>query len=221
MTQKIDCVGDVYGKLTVLGDAPKTSANRRVYVRCECGTEKSVLLGSLRSGRTVSCGCVHKETVRTHGQSRSGNKLYRVWASMKSRCNDPNNANYHGRGISVCEAWQTFEPFHTWALSHGYKDGLSIDRRDNSKGYSPDNCWWTDNTNQSRNRRSAANSSSQYIGVYLCAKRQKWVAQIRVDKVTKTLGLHETELEAAITRERYILDNNLTGFTLNHVLTGP
>ena len=92
----------------------------------------------------------------THGQSET--RLYYIWSSMKSRCLNINNKsfqNYGGRGIRVCEEWlQSFEAFATWAHENGYADNLTIDRVDNDKDYTPDNCRWVDRTTQSRNRRN-------------------------------------------------------------------
>ena len=82
--------------------------------------------------------------------------LYRVWCHMKERCDNPNNKrfkHYGARGIKVCDEWQhSYKAFEEWALSNGYKPGLSIDRINNDKGYSPWNCRWSTYTEQNRNR---------------------------------------------------------------------
>lgn len=75
---------------------------------------------------------------------------------MRSRCETPSSTDfkyYGARGISVCEEWKQFELFQKWATENGYTDDLSIDRIDNEKGYSPDNCRWITQSEQSRNRR--------------------------------------------------------------------
>lgn len=80
---------------------------------------------------------------RTHGASST--RLYRIWDSMRRRCENPNHAAYYlygARGIRICEPWRTFEPFREWALAHGYKSGLSIDRIRSNGDYEPDNCQW-------------------------------------------------------------------------------
>lgn len=141
---------------------------------------------------------------------------------MKARCTNPTAQGYFkygGRGITVCQEWlDSFEAFRDWAYANGYREGLTLDREKNELGYSPSNCRWVDNTTQSRNRRSATGSSSQYSGVYRCTTRQVWVAQITVNKKKKTLGLHQTELSAAIARDQYIVDNGLKDFRMNNVL---
>ena len=76
---------------------------------------------------------------------------------MKGRCCNPNDAAYHHygeRGITVCDEWRhSFETFRDWALASGYRDDLSIDRIDNDKGYTPDNCRWATAKEQSNNTR--------------------------------------------------------------------
>jgi len=75
---------------------------------------------------------------------------------MRSRCNNPNNpkfAGWGGRGIKVCTEWDSFAAFQAWALSSGYKESLSIERKNNDAGYSPDNCIWANSITQARNRR--------------------------------------------------------------------
>lgn len=94
----------------------------------------------------------------THGYSHTHPKLFLVWETMRSRCNNPNRGKYKdygARGISVCEEWQnSASSFCEWALSNGYSEGLQIDRIDNDKGYSPDNCRWVTPKQNSRNRRN-------------------------------------------------------------------
>jgi len=211
-------IGSQYGRLTIIQELPRITHNRQVLVQCSCSAIKKVTLNALRMGLTVSCGCYHRDVVKTHGES--GDKLYQVWARMRDRCNNPKSDSFDGhggRGITVCPEWDSYEAFRDWALANGYQEGLSIDREKNDLGYSPGNCRWATPTTQARNRRSLR-GSSQYIGVYRCTRRAVWVAQVTVDKKKKTLGLHEHELDAAIARDSYIVNNSLTDFTLNNVL---
>lgn len=105
----------------------------------------------------------------SHGLSKT--RLYSVWCAMKERCNNPHNKSYQrygARGITVTSEWQySFETFYAWAMDNGYADGLTIDRIDNNRGYSPDNCRWVtvaqQNRNYSRNHLITYNGKTQCI----------------------------------------------------------
>jgi hypothetical protein len=90
-----------------------------------------------------------------HGEA--GSRLYHTWNDMIQRCHNENHkcyADYGGRGIKVCEIWlHDFAAFRDWAVSNGYVDDLEIDRIDNDRGYSPENCRWTTRKQQTRNCR--------------------------------------------------------------------
>ena len=84
-------------------------------------------------------------------------RLREVWRSMHKRCYNPNSKDYGkygGRGIKVCEAWHDFETFYTWAMSHGYRDDLTLERVAVNRGYSPGNCRWITRKAQAYNRRT-------------------------------------------------------------------
>lgn len=87
-----------------------------------------------------------------------GTKLYEVWCSMRARCNSisSNAYKYYGnRGISVCEEWdKDYSNFEKWAKENGYKEGLSIDRKNNDGDYCPENCRWVTMKEQANNQRN-------------------------------------------------------------------
>ncbi len=98
------------------------------------------------------------EWVRTRqsGIDKYRSRMYRVWGAMLERCNNPNQARYSsygGRGIKVCDEWNDFAVFREWALSAGYAPGLQLDRKDNDRGYNPDNCRIATRSEQQQNRR--------------------------------------------------------------------
>lgn len=102
-----------------------------------------------------------------HG--KNGTKLNGVWCDMRYRCSNPSSKyykNYGGRGISVCNEWDKFENFYKWAMSNGYRNGLSIDRIDGNGNYEPNNCRWVDMKTQQRNRGN--NRKVEYDGKSLC-----------------------------------------------------
>lgn len=82
-------------------------------------------------------------------------RLYRIWKAMRTRCNNPHTKEYHrygGRGIKVCDEWNDYIVFRDWAYQNGYTEKLTIDRIDNNKNYSPDNCKWSTLVEQQQNR---------------------------------------------------------------------
>ena len=82
----------------------------------------------------------------SHGLSKT--HLYSIFSGMKSRCYNPNDSHYQwygAKGITICDEWMGengLQNFFDWSLSHGYNENLTIDRKDSTKGYSPDNCQW-------------------------------------------------------------------------------
>jgi hypothetical protein len=157
--------------------------------------------------------------------SYSKHPLYKVWQNMKNRCTNPNVHNwesYGGKGITVCIEWANdSKAFYDWAISNGYQPGLTLDRIDSDKDYTPDNCHFATKTTQARNRSKFRRSVSQYIGVcplYWKGNFSSWMSQMSVNYKKIYIGSFKTEIEAAIARDKYITDNNLDGFKLNFPL---
>lgn len=163
-SQIIDLTGMTFGWLTVLHRDEDQNEKRRIYwiCECKCGKVKSIRGADLKNGKTLSCGCYHELEVsnRVKITGMSHTKIHRIHHEMKQRCNNPNNkafANYGGRGIRVCDEWNDrygFKAFYEWALTHGYKEGLSIERKDVNGNYEPSNCMWIESKKQASNKRN-------------------------------------------------------------------
>lgn len=175
MTRTVDMIGRRYGRLVVKEiDHFKLDKNgyKKYYLKCkcDCGNEKVVIAYSLTQGLTVSCGCYNKEKTseifKSHGMSKT--RIYHIFCDMHRRCEDEHRkayARYGGRGITVCDEWSGdngFNNFYQWSINNGYTEELTIDRIDNDKGYSPNNCRWVDYQTQANN--SSWNRHIEYNG---------------------------------------------------------
>lgn len=152
-------IGTIFGRLTVASCFYAEQRQRYATCRCSCGTELVVRKDHLTTGDTKSCGCLQvellKERCSTHGLIRTA--IYGVWRGMKHRCQSPTYrwyADYGGRGIKVCDAWQSFENFYSDMGEPPFK-GATLERLDNDGMYCKENCVWADKKTQAYNRRNS------------------------------------------------------------------
>lgn len=154
----IDLSGQKFGRWTVLSRDISVEKSHAFWIcLCDCGSRKSVSGSCLRRGISKSCGCLRNEDFgkksTTHGKSYS--LEYKTWQSMIARCYYPSKEsfkNYGAKGIKVCDEWKnSFEQFYKDMGKRPFQSA-SLDRIDNSKGYSKENCRWASMQEQERNK---------------------------------------------------------------------
>lgn len=149
--------GERFGRL-VVSELTRYRNRRACVCVCDCGAVKTVSVSDLRSGRVKSCGCLNMEKIRMpkkHGDSHT--RLFRIWCLMVERCRPTatrSTRNYGARGIRVCPEWKNYLVFKQWAITNGYSDSPTIERKDVDGDYCPDNCTWVPAARQVLNRRN-------------------------------------------------------------------
>lgn len=188
MGRVIDLSGQTFGRLTVIRSDGHNKSGRTMWLcQCVCGNIKSVSTKKLRSGDATSCGCYHRERLveaakkanTKHGMADT--RLFNIWVGMRKRCNARYHIqydNYGGRGIKVCDEWNEFINFYTWAISSNYSKELTLDRIDVNGDYCPGNCRWATYTEQERNKSN--NHILTYNGESHCVS--EWSELVGIPK---------------------------------------
>lgn len=199
-----DLAGRKFGRLQAIS-ALVVDGKTRWLCKCECGEMTTKIYQHLVNGLTRSCGCLRKEASAnslrerktTHGLSVGSTKrAYSIWSGMMYRCYNPEFhrfSRYGGRGIVVCQRWH--DPANFAADMGLPADGMTLERINNDKGYSPDNCKWADCKEQNNNRHTTLRIT--FDGVTLSAA--EWARRVGVSKATMLWRLKHWPLEAAVT----------------------
>ena len=173
-----------------------------------CGIHWECRTTIIKTGRTKSCGCLKGDA---HGLT--SHKFYGTWSKMLHRCTNPKNKDYKdygARGITVCKEWLDIKNFVAWCdLTHPNIEGYTLDRINNDKEYSPENCTWSDRTTQAINQRMKKSNTSGYVGIYWNKASKKWDAKIGVNSKLVHIGTFPLIENAIEARNNYIIENEL------------
>ena len=183
-----------------------------------CGKHFRANTGSVKRGGTVSCGCYKRaqksefmknlQTRYTHRLTNT--RLYSLWADAKKRCYNKKSQyykDYGGRGIVMCEEWKNdFKSFYDWAMVHGYKDELMIDRERVNGNYDPSNCRFVTPCISAQNTRLLrSDNKTGYRGVSVFGN--KWMGNIQWNKKLYYLGLFNTPELAAEAYNNFVVEH--------------
>lgn len=202
-------IGKTYNRLTILN----VLGGRHCVVECQCscGEVKNLLLTSIKSGNTKSCGCLRKELAKEflapmskiHGLS--GTKEHKIWMGMVGRCyrlTDNDYPNYGARGITIDDSWKGPEGFVQFLEDMGpCPEGLTIERGDVNGNYCKDNCIWDTMSEQNFNRRILGSNTSGRTGVHFNKQAGKYHVSIRHQGKTHNVGYFVNFDDAVKARE--------------------
>lgn len=204
-----DLTGMVFGRLNVESFSHyhlQPSGQKKAFWNCTCicGNSTQVSQSNLLREHTLSCGCLKEESRIKHGMVYSPE--YRSHREMLNRCTNPNDTGfdyYGGRGIGICDRWLEEMPqgFLNFYEDMGPSNGLTLERIDVNKDYSPENCKWDTKSNQSYNTRIKSHNTSGRTGVTWDKSRDKWVAQIGYMGKVIGLGRFDSFEDAVKARE--------------------
>lgn len=202
----IDITGMTFGRWKVIDYAGKCKWN----CRCECGATHKIASRNLRCGRTLGCFACHVRvmTIHGHGQAYPGcnysTPTYQSWRHMLQRCRNPKVKSfkrYGGRGITVCERWNSFVNF---LADMGVKpSGLELDRKDNDGNYEPSNCRWATKQQQCQNR-----STTHWVMLgreklpSIEAARRLGVWRHTLERRIERLGLHKPQMAEIVSVDK-------------------
>jgi len=216
MPKFVDISGQIFGRWTAIKRIGTRAGGALWLCKCECGNTGEVRSNALRAGKSKSCGCYNSEVRREvclernlkHGHSKRGDKsrAYIIWGNLKFR-----NKRKKYAGVTVCKRWTSFENFLK-DMGEPPTALHTLDRIDNSKGYSPDNCRWAtmkeQQNNRTNNRIISAFGKSQTL--------QQWSEEAKIDRKTISKRIDRGwSVERALT-EKAVQGRNQSGLPTAH-----
>ena len=166
-----DISGKKFGRLKAVGVVGKTSDGYFLWeFTCDCGAVVYLKSGTVKSGNTLSCGCLQRDSNVSrwtkHGHSPEGktSPTYNSWYAMKARCSNPKNKcynSYGGAGIKVCKRWYKFKNF---LKDMGKRPaGTVLGRHGDVGDYKPSNCSWQTHEEDTHTRREKRKTNAIHI----------------------------------------------------------
>lgn len=198
MSDKNSIVGTRIGLYDVLYecDFKSNDGHRMFHVKCsECGWESDVQIRNIRNTKK----CKHKNRFQNFINSNKhweNKKLQRIFSNMLNRCYSKKDKNYRWygeKGIKICDEWTNdYFAFEQWALSHGYKEGLTIDRKDSNKDYCPENCRWISRVNNSKYKSSTV--LTEVDGIFHTGREWSLILNLGKNTINRMLRQYPEEL---------------------------
>lgn len=215
---------NIFGGNFITEVAPFIKGKRkRRQVKLKCLTCSEHFITSYDNAKrtkqkTCSNVCAGKYRQNIEG-GNANHPLYPRWLSMRDRCNNPNNTRYPrygGRGIKISPLFDSFEVYVNTLMAlpncptELIKSNLQVDRKDNEKGYYPDNLRWvTTATNGANKTHSQEYSTSKIRGVFYCNTHNRWIATVTHEGKKLLSSHHISEYEAAEARNLFITKHGL------------
>lgn len=199
MGAKLNLIGQVFGRLTVISESDKIGEKITWLCQCSCGGFTICTTHNLRRDHVKSCGCLtHDNELRfTHRDSRS--REYGIWVAMKKRCYNPATEgykNYHDRGIAVCDRWlHSYENFLE-DMGRRPNSKMTLDRTNNDGNYSPENCRWATREQQANNTRACR--LVEYRGSKRNMKTWSTMYHMRYGTLANRLNTLKWDIEKAL-----------------------
>lgn len=171
---------------------------------------------NIKTKKSNSCGCLPKNKI--HGFSST--RLYNIFQGIKDRCYKNNRKDkkyYYDKNIKICNEWlKDSSIFFKWSMENGYNENLTIDRKDNTKDYSSENCRWVSYHEQAINKQTLnSRNTTGYRGVTFIKKTKKYNSRICIYGKRITIGTYNTKEEAGTAYDNYIDNNNLVNYIKN------